>query len=122
MAKALPTKTNPKKKEGTTMTEAKKADKFEGITKAQAQKLEGAELSALKNSLLSKALTELKLAHQGDFEKIAEGLFSDLGLKRARRLTPTERKRKQLAELATELGVDISSPRTAESINTTEAK
>lgn len=70
--------------------------------------------AALKSNLLSQAATELKNRHVAEYEEIATALFAKAGLKRVRRLTPVERKRKQLEELAAELGVTLTETDDAE--------
>jgi hypothetical protein len=66
--------------------------------------------AALKSNLLSQAATELKNRHVAEYEVIATALFEKHGLKRVRRLSPEERKLKELHELAAELGLNVVAP------------
>lgn len=63
--------------------------------------------AALKSSLYGKALTTLKANHKEEFDSILAGLYNEKGLTYTPRLTPAERKLKELEFLAAELGVTI---------------
>lgn len=64
--------------------------------------------AALKSSLYGKALTALKVAHKDEFDSTLAGLYAEKGLTYTPRLTPQERKLKELKALAAELGVTIT--------------
>jgi hypothetical protein len=66
--------------------------------------------AALKSSLYGKALTTLKAKHKDEFDSILAGLYNEKGLTYNRRLSPEERKRKELNRLAAELGVTVVTP------------
>lgn len=63
--------------------------------------------AALKSSLYGKALTALKAKHKDEFDSILAGLYNGKGLNYVARLTPEERKRKELERLASELGLTV---------------
>jgi hypothetical protein len=71
---------------------------------------EKANIAKLKSSLYGKALTALSKAHKQEFDATLADLYRAEGLTYTARLTPEERKRKQLDELAAELGVIIANP------------
>jgi hypothetical protein len=72
--------------------------------------------AALKSSLYGKALTTLKATHKDEFDSILAGLYNEKGLTYTPRLTPQERKLKELKALAAELGVTITANDGAEEV------
>ena len=68
---------------------------------------EKANIAKLKSSLYGKALTALAKAHKEEFDGILAGLYGAEGLTFTARLTPEERKRKELERLAAELGITL---------------
>lgn len=90
------------------MAETKKKSILKDLTPEKVAAMSPEEQSTVKNSLLGQASTILRTRHADEFEQLASELFANLGLERVRRLSPEERKRKQLLELADELGVTVS--------------
>jgi hypothetical protein len=78
--------------------------------KKKVEVADAAKEAALKSSLYGQALTQLKGKHKDEFDSILAGLYNGKGLTYVPRLTPEERKRKELERLAAELGVIIANP------------